>query len=309
MHSRASEAAIRRPWPLLPLGLLLLLGGCVPYQPPPQPTPPPAPPPQPAPAPIPLQPSAETLQALSQLTDLKEELKRLRNAVEELQFDSETAKRRQMNLYQDLDRRLLGLESAQRLLLLQPPATTSGGGGGASTGSTPDVPIDVDATGAVDAALVGDGDAGTGEGQTPPDDSTTTESVSLAEQNAYDQAFDLLKQSKYQDAIDQFQQLADTWPDGGLSDDAHYWMAEARYVNREFEAALSGFRTVVTRYPNSERAPEALLKIGYIQYDIGTYEEAAETFRDILEQYPGHEVAVSAQTRLRRIEQTIQYDQ
>ena len=49
-----------------------------------------------------------------------------------------------------------------------------------------------------------------------------------------------------------------------------------------------------------------MLRTGYIQYDIGAYAEAAEIFRDLLERFPGHQVAVAAQTRLRRIEQTIQ---
>ena len=103
-----------------------------------------------------------------------------------------------------------------------------------------------------------------------------------------------------------FQRLADTWPNGQLADDAHYWKSEAQYVNREYEDALDGFRMVTARYPDSPRVPEALLKIGQIEYDIGAYEEAAEIFRNILERFPDHKVAVPAQMRLRRIEQTIQ---
>lgn len=82
--------------------------------------------------------------------------------------------------------------------------------------------------------------------------------------------------------------------------------SEAYYVNREFEAALNGFRQLVEGYPDSSRLPEAMLKIGYIQYDIGAYDEAASTFQDILSRFPGHQVTVSAETRLRRIQQTIQ---
>jgi tol-pal system protein YbgF len=170
--------------------------------------------------------------------------------------------------------------------------------------------------GSATQVVVESGQNTTGSDTTAVDSSRTTAvvvsapatngSVTLDEQNAYEQAFDLLKQSRYEDAILGFQTLVDTWPTSQLADDAYYWMSEARYVNREFEHALSGFRTVVSRYPDSQRVPEALLKIGYIQYDIGAYEDAAETFRDILARFPGHQVTVSAQTRLRRIEQTIQ---
>ena len=43
----------------------------------------------------------EILKALAQLDDIKQELKRIRNSVEELQFDTENAKRRQQDLFQE----------------------------------------------------------------------------------------------------------------------------------------------------------------------------------------------------------------
>lgn len=260
--------------------------------------------------------NASALTALEQLIELKEELKKLRNAVEEMEFNAETAMRRQQNLFQDLDRRLLSLERAQRLLSGQ---SEVGSGAGVIPGLTPGllpggtVPGTVtDAAGNADVAVVGNAGATTPATPAQPgtvpsaDGAVLTGAVSLPEQQAYEKSFNLLKQSKYQDAITGFQRLADTWPESQLADDAYYWMSEARYLNREFESALVGFRTVASRYPDSLRMPEALLKIGYIQYDIGEYKEAAEIFRDILARFPGHQVAVSAQTRLRRIQQTIQ---
>ena len=265
----------------------------------------------------------EVLKALAQLDEIKQELKLLRNTVEELQFETENSKRRQQDLFQDLDRRLVDLERNQRVLS---PSADGGevqidpvtGEVIAADGSTQTQQPDGSAgnVGSATQVVVESGQNTTGSDTTAVDSSQTTAvvvsapatngSVTLDEQNAYEQAFDLLKQSRYEDAILGFQTLVDTWPTSQLADDAYYWMSEARYVNREFEHALSGFRTVVSRYPDSQRVPEALLKIGYIQYDIGAYEDAAETFRDILARFPGHQVTVSAQTRLRRIEQTIQ---
>lgn len=256
------------------------------------------------------------LGARTQLFELKEELQKLRNAVEEIQFDTENVTRRQHNLFEDLDRRLLSLERAQRLLNPQAPA-------GDNLGATPGVAnngltgVGETAIGAVAGAPPLNGQGAGGTTQTNATTGATADTtngapsaqaktVSLSEQKAYDRAFSLLKQSKYQAAIKQFRKLASTWPDSPLADDAYYWQSEAHYVNRETEAALSGFQAMLARYPNSERVPEALLKIGYIRYDIGSYQEAARIFRDILARFPTHQVAVSAQIRLRRIEQTIQ---
>ena len=272
----------------------------------------------------------EILRALSQLMEIRDELKLIRNSVEELQFESENNKRRRQDLYQDVDRRLLDIERNQRVIIAAEGMTGEGTGtAGTSEGESGEEEwgmIDISpSTGAeevsatpVTSVLVVDG-----SDQTPQipsenladtavpgsDVSSSTASpatVSLEEQNEYDQAFELLKQSRYQDFILAAQQFVTTWPTSQLADDAWYWLAEAHYVNREFEHALNGFRTVVASYPDSQRVPEALLKTGYIQYDIGAYDEAAEIFRDILVRFPGHNVTISAQTRLRRIENTIQ---
>ena len=214
-----------------------------------------------------------SVRALDDLTDLKEELKRQRNAIEEMQFEVEAADIRQRNLFEDYDRRMVRVE---RNLRITPSAS-----GTRATG-------------------------GTSASVETPSNSRGGQAVSLQEQQAYDRAFDLLKGGRYQEAINSFQQLADTWPEGQLADDAYYWISEARYVNRKFEDALKGFSTVVTRYPQSQRVPEAMLKIGYVQYDMGAYDDAAATFRDILSRFPAHQVATPAKTRLRRIEQNIQ---
>lgn len=350
-HPRAGRLAVPAPAALLAASLLV---ACVPLQPPgsaqveqvtPQPVaqPPAAPAVAPAAAPAgvaaPAAASPETLRALEQLTELKEELKRLLNAVEEIQFDRdreaanrETTRWQRENLFQDMDRRILKLERDTRLLLTQPPPAQQPPAPGTALAPViapaldPVVPgigdsaiaLDISGGGPADTAAAGGaengavatvaavGAAGAAGAAAPDALGAAADAISVPEQQAYDQAFGLLKQSRYEDAIDAFQRLADTWPDGQLADDAVYWKSEAQYVNREYAAALDGFTTVVTRYPDSARLPEALLKTGTIQYDIGAYQEAAAIFRDILERFPDHQVAVSAHTRLRRIEQTIQ---
>lgn len=246
----------------------------------------------------------EMIRALSELNDLKEELKLLRNLVEELQFQQQNASQEQ---FHDIDQRLLTIEriEQQRGSAIKPrprsdaiPAPRAAG----VVAPNDNVAINPD--------LPNQGDSNQLTGQDRDQANTAVikqpSSVSLIEQNAYDGAFEMLKQSRYQDAIGQFQALIDTWPNSLLAADAMYWMSEANYVNRQFEAALNGFKTLVQNYPDSLRLPEAMLKVGYIQYDIGIYEQAAQTFQDILERFPGHQVTVAATTRLRRIQNTIQ---
>ena len=278
------------------------------------------------------QPNFEMIRALYELTALKEELKVLRNRVEEMHFKQEIGARRQQDLILDMDRRLTDLEQNQQEFLdrlealASVPMPTSEeipAEGGAIADDATDAATGIGETvaGQTPEGAVPEEDDGQAGGTDPvdtvtvssarpePDDTPVgsgTGSVSLNEQDAYDAAFEALKQSRYQDAIEQFQALVNTWPESQLADDSFYWMSEAYYVTREFEAALNGFRTLVQRYPGSSRVPEAMLKVGYIQYDIGAYDEAAKTFENILARFPGHQVTVSASIRLRRIKQTIQ---
>ncbi len=265
----------------------------------------PAPPPEVAEIESELQPqqNTEAIRALSEIIELKVELKLLRNSIEELQFESENTRKRQQDLSQDLDRRLSSLEQNQQALMTAVEEDKTNENNNAVTDDTEAVQVDDSLSAGITDDGTQDLDTNTIETTVQPAESTA---VSVEEQQVYDSAFELLKQSRYEDAISMFQSLSTRWPQSELADDAYYWMSEARYVNREFEVALNGFRTVVTQYADSQRVPEALLKIGYIQYDIGAYTEAADTFREILTRFPGHQVTVSAQTRLRRIEQTIQ---
>ncbi len=251
--------------------------------------------------------NTETIRALNQLTELKEEMKHLRNLIEEMQFNDESGKRQQNRLMESLTQRLFLVEQAQQQVGTQGIDSSQALNDSSELLNNGDVVVDIERDSELPAGIDTVTPNGVSDSILPaPAIGATSSTVTLSEQQAYDNAFELLKQSLYEDAINEFRLLADTWPQGGLADDAYYWMSEARYVNRQFENALTGFRTVVTRYPNSPRVPEALLKIGYIQYDVGSYEDAAETFRNILAQFPGHQVAVSAKTRLRRVENTIQ---
>lgn len=295
-------------------------------------------------------PQPDFVRALVELEAMGVELARLRNELELQRNDMENIKRRQRELYDDLDYRLRARERGSL------PAGQTGGPPIADQTTYPPIAAPQDSTAALPpmagvtqgpmagpdtgaARPTGPTSADTavqrpstvtveswrsrgstaGVPATPPPTSpvrpTAPPPVAAAstpaagprlanadEQLAYDEAFDKLKQSRYAEAIQAFQDLLRRYPNGALADDANYWIAEAQYVTRDFQSALNGFRNVVVRYPDSPRAPEALLKVGYIQYEVGAKEQARITLNEVVTRYPGSRVAISAQTRLKRIE-------
>ncbi len=263
---------------------------------------------------------------------MRVELARLRNEIELQRNDMDNLRRRQRELYDDLDYRLRARERGAAPVsgdgrypspIRTPPgedigAASPGTDAPASTADTPDSAEGGQAAVAPGAAsgqgatevVVEPWRTRTPEAATPPGDAgmqraptTAPTMIDVGEQQLYDEAFEKLKQSRYPEAIQGFRELLARFPNGALADDAHYWIAEAQYVTREFQSALAGFRTVSARYPDSPRAPEALLKVGYIQLEVGAREQARVTLNEVIARYPGSRVAVSAQTRLQRLEQ------
>ena len=241
-------------------------------------------------------PSANAVEQLNQMNDLQAEVRELRNQLEEQQFELENMRQRQQDLFQGLDQRLRVSENMQRgnpedavvvsdVNVEVPPKQETDMAG---TAQMPD-------TSASDSAVA----------EVEPAATEVAAVAGVDQQTLYDLGFEHLKQSRYTDAIEQFSALVQQYPDGGLADDASYWVGEANYVNRQYEDAIRAFRKVVAQYPSSDRVPEALLKVGYVQYDIGDYDTAKATFNDVLRRYADHPVAISAKSRIERIERGI----
>jgi tol-pal system protein YbgF len=215
------------------------------------------------------------IQLASELEQLRAETMKLRGDIETLRFETENSDGRQRDLYVDVDRRLQTLEQAQQRIGFAPPPATapqSGGSGQASSSQAP----------AVAAA--------------PP------RPVGTDQQN-YQAAFDLIQARKYQEAGTAFTKFLSDFPTSPLADNAQYWLAETRYVQRQFQSALPEFQKVVDNYPQSAKLPDALLKVGYCQIELGNREAARTALQQVMRQYPDTTAARLASQRLDRLSQ------
>lgn len=262
--------------------------------------------------------SNEAVRATVELQGLREEMARLRNEIEIQRDQLDKITRRQRELYDDLDYRLRQRERmAGGGTLTQPPSTDSMGQGGdevssgagfANLGSNADSPVgqspEMQGGGAMQPAGTASQQGGTETlaAITQPALQQQAAIATPEEQAAYDEAFNLLKQSRYGESVAAFQQMLARNPLGALADDAQYWIGESMYVTRDFAGGLQAFQAVVDRYPESARVAEAMLKLGYIQYEIGAKEDARQTLTQVVNRFPGSRVAISAQTRLSKLD-------
>ena len=209
----------------------------------------------------------------------------MRNTVEVQQNEITRLKERLNDVYADIDRRLSTVERGGAGSYGAAPAYGSLPVGAAAAEvpaptTSPALPQDAAAATAGDAVV------------------QSTQAASTEEQQQYDAAFELLKQSRYEEAIAAFKEFLNKYPRSVLADSAQYWIAEARYVTRAYDAALHEYNTLIQRYPGSRKLPDAMLKVGYIHYDNQQWPEARRALNAVVKRYPGSRVAVSAKLRL-----------
>jgi tol-pal system protein YbgF len=126
-------------------------------------------------------------------------------------------------------------------------------------------------------------------------------SAQILDRDAYQIAFNLLKDGKYTEASAAFSQFIASYPQSGLVDNAHYWLGESYYILKDFGQAQRAFQTLLDTYPNSGKAPDALVKLGFTQYELKANADARATLQRVLDQYPDSNAAKLAQQRLAKM--------
>jgi tol-pal system protein YbgF len=117
----------------------------------------------------------------------------------------------------------------------------------------------------------------------------------------YQAAFNLLKDGKYPEATAALGEFIARHRDHELASNALYWLGEAHYVQRNFQAALAAFDGVLKDYPGARKTPDALLKAGYCQYELKRYDAARATLARLAQEFPESPAAAEAATRLERM--------
>jgi len=196
---------------------------------------------------------------------LRKEISSLREQVEQQDYELESMKQRQRNLYIDMDRRINNVEAGGRnnakfVAPVPPPGTKI-------TKST--VPV----------VVAGDADG----------------------KAAYDKAFALLKEGQYKQSIASFEVFKASYPNSKYADNAQYWLGEASYVSRDYKKALTEFQQLIAQYPNSSKNSGARLKIGYVYFELKNWSAAREALQQVITLYPDATVAKKANERLQRM--------
>lgn len=222
------------------------------------------------------------------LQRIEREVRELRGEIELQSHELQQIKQRQREQYLDVDKRIAALENAAAAAPPN-PAAANGGNATASSGETAQSGT-APGTSTEQPAL---------PPQPPP--STVASSDPAAEQQAYREAFDLLKTGKFSEAAGALDRFLAKYPNGRFADNAQYWLGESHYVSREFGPALKAFEQLLVDYPDSPKRSHAMLKIGFIHDEQGRKDQAREILTELTKKYPKSTAASLASKRLKRL--------
>lgn len=122
------------------------------------------------------------------------------------------------------------------------------------------------------------------------------------EEQAYQQAFEMLREGRYEQAISAFDDFLERYADGAYGPNARYWLGEAHYVSRQFDQARAEFEQVLTDYPDSNKVPDARLKLGFIHYEQENWRRAREILEQVRREHADTSAAELAAERLQRMD-------
>jgi tol-pal system protein YbgF len=129
----------------------------------------------------------------------------------------------------------------------------------------------------------------------------TTTSASADCSKAYDDAFILVRNGKYEPAIAGFQSFLGTCPKDPSAENANYWIGECYYLLQKYPDAVTQFEYLLKNYKGSANTSRALYKLGRSYQELGQKAEARKVFQRLISDYGGTLEAEQAKDRMKEL--------
>lgn len=230
---------------------------------------------------------------LHRIEELQQLVQKLNGQMEEKQHQIEQLNQQLKSFYQDLNRRLGG-KGGDSAIVAEPVASIMPIVPVKSTAVAEDGEI-VSATDDSTAKILGDGVKKT---ETLKPVGAAADSAFLKEQQMYQTAIDLLPDKKYEASESKLRDYLKAYPKGIYVANAHYWLGEINFLQKNFDAAEEEFKIVVDKHAKSKRAADAMLKLALVHQNQGREAQAKQELSQVVKRYPGTSAAQLAKKQL-----------
>ncbi|HBA88977.1 MAG TPA: tol-pal system protein YbgF [Geobacter sp.] len=115
----------------------------------------------------------------------------------------------------------------------------------------------------------------------------------------YQQGMEAMKEGNPAKARELFTNFLEQHPKHALAANAHYWIGETYYSEKNFENAVLEFQEVIKNFPDKDKAPAAMLKQGMAFKEMGDTKSANYVLKKLVDEHPKSEEAKTARERLK----------
>ena len=207
---------------------------------------------------------------LLQIDQLRQETQALRGLMEELSYQLSQMSSDQKTRYLDLDQRL------GELVRIQKDAVTA-----QSTQMTPGTGSAVDGS---------DGSVGN-QNQAPQ----------IADQDAYNAAFQLIRERQFEAALSAMESFVETYPDSDLVLDARFWRGQVFDVLGRDQEAIEAFKSLTLVAPDYRRILQVKVKLGKLLIKNQDVMNGRKILQEVVTQAPESVEAGLASRELEKI--------
>ena len=118
-----------------------------------------------------------------------------------------------------------------------------------------------------------------------PESSAVSNESSLSDKEAYDKAYNLLKEGKYEEAEQAFLSFMEKYPTSTLIGNANYWLGESYYARQKWAEAAGLFADGFTKYKDNTKAPDSMFKLGLTMKQMDKTKEACTAFKNLSKEF------------------------
>ncbi|MDX1452229.1 MAG: tol-pal system protein YbgF [Oleiphilaceae bacterium] len=195
--------------------------------------------------------SSANTELLFMIEQLQQEVRMLRGMVEEQAYQLRTLQESSKARYRDLDARVMALGTTPKI---QPKAAAA--------------PVVADSKEPVTEQS---------SASTPPTE---------AQRREYQLAYNLIKERKFNEAVDALHVFIEKYPEGELTGNAYYWLGEVYLVLPKLEQAKQAFSIVVKSFPGHRKLPDALFKLAVAHDRLQSPAESEKLLTRVQQEFP-----------------------
>ncbi len=124
------------------------------------------------------------------------------------------------------------------------------------------------------------------------------EAAKLSPEEEFQNAFDMLRNQKFDEAKNALQIFIENNAEDNLSGSAHYWLGEIYLLKKQYREAALILAEGYQKFPETVKAPDILYKLSESLVSIDKVNDACNTLSKLVKEYPKHKLINKTENKI-----------